>query len=124
MCSSDLDTCSDGPIVCVITSEADAGRAQRLASSLVEQRLAGCVSLLPMSSIYIWEGQVEHSSEVQLLIKTTAHRLEALHEAVMSLHSYDTPMWVQWPAQADRAYGRWLAQVTDHQGASPPARED
>jgi periplasmic divalent cation tolerance protein len=112
------------PIVCVITSEGDAVRAERLARELVDRGLAGCVSLVPMTSIYIWEGRLEHSGEVQLLIKTSPCRLEELHRAVQSLHSYDTPMWVQWSAQADGGYGAWLAQVTAPRGGLPPAGAD
>jgi periplasmic divalent cation tolerance protein len=112
------------PIVCVITTESDAARAEQLAQVLVERGLAGCVSLIPLSSIYIWEGRLAHSEEVQLLIKTTPNRLEALQRAVFDLHSYDTPMWVQWQAQAGDRYGAWLAQVTAPPGAPPPAGAD
>ena len=112
------------PIVCVITSESDAVRAEQLARELVDRRLAGCVSLVPMTSIYFWEGRIEHSGEVQLLIKTTPSRLEELQRAVLALHSYDVPMWVQWSAQADGGYGGWLAQVTAHPSGLPPAGAD
>jgi periplasmic divalent cation tolerance protein len=111
-------------MVCVITTESNAVRAEQLARTLVERRLAGCVSLLPQSSIYIWEGRLEQSDEVQLLIKTTPCRLEALQRAVLDLHSYDTPMWVEWQAQASDRYGAWLAQVTAPPGGPPPAGAD
>ncbi|MEB3361545.1 MAG: divalent-cation tolerance protein CutA [Synechococcaceae cyanobacterium] len=112
------------PIVCVITSESDAVRAEQLARELVDRGLAGCVSLVPMTSIYFWEGRLEHSGEVQLLIKTSPCRLEELHRVVLALHSYDTPMWVQWSAQADGGYGGWLAQVTARPSGLPPAGAD
>lgn len=112
------------PIVCVITSESDAVRAEQLARAVVDRRLAGCVSLIPMTSVYIWEGRLEHSGEVQLLIKTTPCRLEELQRVVLALHSYDTPMWVQWSAQADGGYGGWLAQITAPRDGRPPAGAD
>lgn len=112
------------PMVCVITTESDAARAEQLARALVERRLAACVSLLPLSSIYIWEGRLEQSDEVQLLIKTTPSCVEALQRAVLELHSYDTPMWVQWQAQASDRYGAWLAQVTAPPSAPPRADAD
>ena len=99
-------------------------RSERLARVLVERGLAGCVSLLPMNSIYSWQGQLERSAEVQLLIKTTPMRLAALHRAVLDLHSYETPMWVYWQAQADAGYGAWLGQVTAHPGDPPPVGAD
>ncbi|MFN6132278.1 MAG: divalent-cation tolerance protein CutA [Synechococcaceae cyanobacterium] len=112
------------PMICVITTEADAARAEQLARTLVERRLAGCVSLLPLRSLYIWEGNLEHSDEVQLLIKTIPSQLEALKQAVLDLHSYVTPMWVQWQAQTTTGYGAWLAQLRAPQGAPQPTDAD
>ncbi|MFM8276663.1 MAG: divalent-cation tolerance protein CutA [Cyanobium sp.] len=119
-----VDGLCNREIVCAITTEGDATRAEQLARALLERGLAGCVSLIPLSSLYVWNGQLEHSAEVQLLIKTTPAQLKALHQAVLELHSYDTPMWVQWQAQADGGYGSWLARVTAHPGAPPPAGAD
>ncbi|WP_305805282.1 divalent-cation tolerance protein CutA [Stenotrophomonas sp. YIM B06876] len=70
----------------------DIDSAHALASLLVERRLAACVNLLPaMQSVYRWEGRVEQASEVQLLIKTTAARLDALSALIRREHPYDLP---------------------------------
>ena len=42
-----------------------------------------------------------------------ADRLAELEAAVHSLHSYDTPEWLHWPAGAGAAYGQWLQQSCD-----------
>ena len=47
---------------------------------------------------------------MQLLIKTHPHRLAELETAVRELHSYDTPEWIHWPAEASAAYGAWVAE--------------
>jgi periplasmic divalent cation tolerance protein len=50
-----------------------------LAQALVTERLAACVNVLPpMQSIYRWEGQVEQATEQQLVIKTSAERVDAV----------------------------------------------
>ena len=47
--------------------------------TLVEERLAACVNLLPaMESVYRWEGQVERDTERQVIIKTSRDRVAAL----------------------------------------------
>lgn len=109
-------------LVLVLTTEADAAQAERLAQALLEERLAVCVSLLPITSLYHWQGRIERSTEVQLLIKTIAPQLEALKRRLHALHSYDTPEWIHWPAQTEGAYGLWLqgelagsAQMQAHQ---------
>jgi len=97
------------PVILALTSEADGERAELLARALLERRLAACVALSPQTSLYHWQGQLECSSEVRLLIKTDASRLPELEQLVHALHSYDTPMWLHWPASAGEPYAAWLA---------------
>ena len=98
-------------MILVLTTEADAIRAEALASELLARRLVACISLIPITSMYRWRGALQRDAEVQLLIKTTEDRLDQLHCAVMDLHSYDTPEWLSWPAQASSAYGGWAAEM-------------
>jgi periplasmic divalent cation tolerance protein len=66
--------------------------ASLLARTLVEERLAACVNVLPpMTSIYRWEGAVEQAAEHQLVMKTTAAKVEALKARIAELHPYDVP---------------------------------
>jgi periplasmic divalent cation tolerance protein len=96
------------PLVMAITTEASPEKAEALARAVLEARLAACVSLIPQTSLYHWQGKLETSQEVQMLFKTPAARLEPLETLVLSLHSYETPEWVHWPASCSPAYGQWL----------------
>jgi len=96
-------------VVLALTTEANAELADALAQALLERQLVACVSVLPVRSRYWWQGRVEQSEEVQLLLKTAASRLEALQLAVHQLHSYATPEWLVWTASASQGYGSWLA---------------
>ena len=103
-----------------LTTEANAERAQQLAEALLERQLVACVSITPLQSFYRWEGALQCSHEVQLLMKTSAQHLDALRSVVAELHSYDTPEWLSWPATSSPAYGAWaLAELSSD--ASPPA---
>ncbi|MEZ5615410.1 MAG: divalent-cation tolerance protein CutA [Rhodocyclaceae bacterium] len=76
----------------VITHLPDAESARVLATKLVEQRLAACVNVLaPCQSIYRWEGRIEDTEEVPLLIKTNAARYAALEAAIRAYHPYELP---------------------------------
>ncbi|MEB3200070.1 MAG: divalent cation tolerance protein CutA [Synechococcaceae cyanobacterium] len=108
----------------VLTSEAGEPRAEELARALLELRLAACISLIPVRSLYHWQGALEDSREVQLLIKTDRSHLAALHEAVLQRHGYATPLWLEWPAQSDQGYGAWLAAELVSPGAGSPAGAD
>mgnify|MGYP006322893105 FL=1 len=76
----------------VFTNLPDVESARALATTLVEQRVAACVSVLaPCQSIYRWEGKLEEAEEVTLLIKTSAARYAALEEAIRAYHPYELP---------------------------------
>jgi periplasmic divalent cation tolerance protein len=66
--------------------------ATRLAEALVSERLAACATLLPGArSVYRWQGRVESAEEVQLVIKSTHERLEALTRRIVELHPHELP---------------------------------
>jgi periplasmic divalent cation tolerance protein len=96
--------------ILALTTEASEARAEALAEALLERQLAACVALTPLRSLYRWQGELECSQEVQLLIKTHPSQLQELELAVRELHSYDTPEWLHWPAEAGPAYAAWLAE--------------
>ena len=102
----------------VLTTEASLALAESLARQLLQRRLVACVSLQPLCSLYRWQGQLERSDEVQLLLKTDGAHLGELEATVHQLHSYDTPEWLVWPAEASGGYGAWLRGAL--QGTPPP----
>lgn len=103
---------SDVVIVLTTVPSGEAGEA--LARTLVEERLAACVNLhAPMSSIYWWEGAVTSDHERQLVIKTTASRVDALRERLGQLHSYALPeLLILTVDQGSDAYLEWVRTET------------
>jgi len=98
----------------VLCSCADAASAEQLAASLIEDRLAACVSLLPgVTSIYRWQGEIKRDAEVLLLIKTASDRLDALTTAITARHAYELPevLAVSVGSGLDR-YLDWLTTET------------
>ena len=98
----------------VLTNLPDAAHAQTLAAALVEARLAACVNILaPCTSVYRWQGAVETTTEVPLLIKTTPARYAALEAAIRAHHPYELPEIVSVPVtQGLPAYIDWVAAET------------
>ena len=87
--------------------------ATEFASQLITERLAACVSILPIRSVYRWQGAIESSDERQLLIKTTTARLPDLEIRIKALHPYDLPEFLVIPVTAgSRDYLSWVADVT------------
>lgn len=80
------------PVLIVYCSCPDADTATTIARTLVDERLAACVSQLPaVRSTYRWRDTVEHAGESLLLIKTARERLPALTERLQALHPYELP---------------------------------
>lgn len=70
----------------------DAATADKLARALISEKLAACVNILPgISSIYVWQGQVETAQEHLLLIKSHQDRYAAIEATLKSLHPYQLP---------------------------------
>ena len=96
----------------VLTTVASGTDAVGLARTLVEERLAACVNILPpMTSVYRWQGRIEEEQEQQMLIKTTAERLPALEDRLRQLHPYDVPEFlVLRVAGGSDPYLNWVRQ--------------
>ncbi len=102
----------DAACTLVLTTFPAGGDADAFARALVDERLAACVSLLaPMTSVYRWKGAIEHADERQVIIKTTAARVQALQERLQVLHPYDVPECVVIAIDAGSpAYLSWLRE--------------
>lgn len=98
----------------VLTTLAADADAAAFATALVEERLAACVNILPeMTSVYRWKGEVARDAERQLLIKTSADRLDALRARIAALHPYEVPELIVLGVQdGSPAYLAWLSEST------------
>ena len=98
----------------ILTNCPDETTAERIAQSLVEQRLAACVNRLAAArSTYRWQGAIEQTVEVPLLIKTTRDRYPELEAAIRALHPYSVPEIIAVPIAAGYApYLRWVDEET------------
>ena len=72
-----------------VTAPPDA--AERLATTIVEERLAACVNHVPCGSVYRWDGEVHHDEEVLLFVKTTDDAYPALLDRLNEIHPHETP---------------------------------
>jgi periplasmic divalent cation tolerance protein len=87
--------------------------ARAFAHALVEKRLAACVNLVPLSSVFTWRGRIESARETLLVIKTTRPRLPALARHVETQHPHDTSEFVVLtPSEVAAKYMRWLGAST------------
>lgn len=81
----------------IISTCPDKGSAQRIAEMLVEAKLAACVQVFPIESMYVWQGKVCNENECMLFIKTEAALFDRISAAVKGAHPYEVPEIIQIP---------------------------
>ncbi|MCX6895837.1 MAG: divalent-cation tolerance protein CutA [Verrucomicrobia bacterium] len=92
----------------VLVTAPDLKTARRLAKSALAARLIACANLIPkIESHYRWQGRLEQSAEVLLVLKTTRARLTKLERLILAEHPYDTPEFVV--LRLDKGSARYLA---------------
>lgn len=101
-------------VLLVWTNLPDEATAQNLAEKLIDARAAACVNqLAPCVSSYRWEGQIEHSEEVPLLIKTTEAAYPRVEALIRQAHPYTLPEIVATRIEHGLpAYLDWVRQET------------
>ena len=96
----------------VLVTAPDLKTARRLARVALEARLVACANLVPkIESYYRWQGKVEQSTEVLMVLKTSQARLRALEKLLLARHPYNTPEFVVLNAAGGtERYLEWWAQ--------------
>ena len=86
--------------------------ARKLAKIILNSRLAACANLLPkIESHYWWQGKLETSAEVLMILKTSRSRLKKLEKCVLENHPYDTPEFIV--LKLDSGTKRYLDWIDD-----------
>lgn len=93
--------------LCTVPDETTAGQ---IADTLVSEKLAACVNIIPsIVSVYRWKDNVEHSQELLLLIKTSTSVWPLLEKRIRELHPYELPEIIAVPIQTGHAdYTQWI----------------
>ena len=112
-----------GKFKLVLVTAPDLKTARRLVRAALAARLIACANLIPkIESQYWWQGQIERSHEVLLLLKTTRARLGALEKLILAQHPYATPEFIVLSVTGGAmGYLDWLAQSCRHERRYPAA---
>ena len=104
--------------VVILTTAASKREARKIARLLVRDKLAACVNITqPIESIYRWQGKVVTGREFQLIIKSIRKMFPEIRDAILKVHSYDTPEVIALPViQGSREYLAWLRSCLKRKG--------
>ncbi|MBQ4875260.1 MAG: divalent-cation tolerance protein CutA [Rickettsiaceae bacterium H1] len=67
--------------------------AEKIATNLAEDNLVACANLFDsITSIYKWEEKLQKKSEVVIIAKTLAEKVNDIISRVKTIHTYDCPL--------------------------------
>ena len=96
----------------VVVTAPDLKTARKLARAALQARLVACANLVPkIESHYWWQGKIESSAEVLVILKATKAKLAALEKLIVKNHPYDTPEFIVLPiTTGNKRYLEWLSR--------------
>jgi periplasmic divalent cation tolerance protein len=93
-------------------THSDEAAARRVSEHLVNERLAACANIFPITSAYWWQGAVQHEGEWVSVLKTRLDLEEKLEAEIQKIHPYETPCILRFEVRANEAYEDWIAAET------------
>ena len=99
--------------VIIISTYPDKDSVNKVANKLVKNRLAACVNVSKISSIYSWKGKIENTIEYLALFKTTEKNKTALKKQIKQTHPYEVPEIVEIDVRSvNKSYLNWMVEST------------
>ncbi|MFH1820395.1 MAG: divalent-cation tolerance protein CutA [Candidatus Nealsonbacteria bacterium] len=89
----------------------DKKTAQKIGEGLIRKKLAACLNIMPIDSIYEWRGKIKKKREVASFIKTTSAKFKPVEKYILKNHPYATPCILEIKlGRIARGYLKWLKQ--------------
>ena len=92
----------------MITTESSKKNASRLAKLLVKNKLAACVSMKEIFSIYEWDNNIEETKEFEITIKSKPEFKENLIDFLYKNSTYEVPQIIYKTYNTEMKYYDWL----------------
>ena len=98
-------------IYLVITTEFDKKNASKLANLLLRAKLIPCVTFKNIESHFWWEGNINQSKEVQLMIKCKKENVIKVCNKISEMHSYEIPEIIYFRVSVNKNYHSWVNSI-------------
>ena len=98
-------------VLIIITTESSKKNASRVAKLLIKNRLAACVSIKQIFSIYSWNDEIEETKEFEITIKSKPELKDDLINFLRKNTTYDVPQILYKRYHAEMKYLDWLNQT-------------
>ena len=95
----------------MITTESNKKNALRVAKLLIQKKLAACVSIKQIFSIYEWDDDIEETKEFEITIKSKPEYKDDLIDFLHKISSYDVPQIIYKKYESETKYFDWLNKI-------------
>ena len=95
----------------MITTESSKSNALRVAKLLIQKKLAACVSIKQIFSIYEWEDDIEETKEFEITIKSKPEFKDDLIDFLHKISTYDVPQIIYKKYHSEMKYYDWLNKI-------------
>lgn len=88
--------------------------AKKIGRILVEERLAACVNIFPITSIFRWKGDIEEAHEFGIIVKTKTQKVKDIEKRIKEIHSYEVPCVISLKIDEGSAdYIKWIDESVE-----------
>ena len=95
-------------VLLLITTECNKKVAKKIAKALLKKKLAACISLKDIYSIYEWEGKIENVNEIEITIKSKPELKKELIVFLQRMTSYDVSQIIFKKFNSEKKYLNWV----------------
>lgn len=94
----------------------DMAEARMIGRKLVEERLAACANIFPITSIFRWKGSIDETNEFAIIVKTRSDKVKEIEKRVKEIHSYEVPCVVSFKIEEGLIdYLNWIDESVGDQ---------
>ena len=97
-------------LLLLITTTPNQLSAEQISKELIENKLAACISIKEIKSIYIWQGNIEDSKEFELTIKSIPENLNKITLFLKEKITYEIPEIIYKIFDSENSYFQWLEE--------------
>jgi periplasmic divalent cation tolerance protein len=91
----------------------DEKEANKIATTLIKNRIAACVNTFPVKAMYMWKGKLEKEKETIMITTSTQKNAAKVVSETKKIHSYDIPCIIQWKTKANNEFERWVNESSN-----------